>query len=376
MALPTTDNEWDRQSGDGFQFDNNFVAIGNVHTGIKESTVEVKQVNQQLSTALLGYAADMNTGYAYDITKDGSYNGTTRSHAGIDYKASAGKNVSVVVPGNIINVAPDTNGIGQFVTVMGDDKKRWIYGHIKASKTTGRVNAGELIGTIKYQLVNGRDNSHLHIEAHTPNANGLFTSYIGGIPFKPPQTRDFVLNNSMSPLQAYWQSKNGGGGTSTSTQPTPGDDIITGNSLNNTLTGLGGNDKLYGQDGNDTLYGEAGNDFLNGGNGNDYLDGYASKANSPDLDTLEGGAGADKFVLGNANQKMFYLGSGQATINDYNPDYDYIQLSGNSSQYRTPIRQGNDMLIQTAGGDTLAVVKNRTDLRFAVTSTRQDFIFV
>jgi hypothetical protein len=80
----------------------------------------------------------MTTGYAYDVTRNGSYDGITKSHAGIDYQVGANKNVSVVVPGTIINVAPDYKGIGQFVTVLGKDGKRWIYGHINASKLKGR----------------------------------------------------------------------------------------------------------------------------------------------------------------------------------------------------------------------------------------------
>ena len=132
---------------------------------------------------------------------------------------------------------------------------------------------------------------------------------------------------------------------------------------------------MIGNAGNDTLYGEAGNDYLNGGPGNDYLDGYASNPYSPDFDTLEGGLGADTFVLGNRSQGMFYQGNGQATIADYNFRDDYIQLRGNSSQYRLT-RQGNDTLIQTTGGDTLGVVKNVTDLSFNVTPSRSDFKFV
>lgn len=370
MPLPTTDNQWDLQSGDGDQFDGKFDRV-NRYTNLAESTAEVKQVNQQLATALLGNPATMTTGYAYDVTRNGSYDGITKSHAGIDYQVGANKNVSVVVPGTIINVAPDYKGIGQFVTVLGKDGKRWIYGHINASKLKGDVQIGESIGTVKNQGTN----SHFHIEVHNRGANGLFSNYIGGI---PSQSRDFVLNNSMSPLQAYseWKNQGNNGGGATSNQPTPGDDIITGNSGNNNLTGLGGNDKIYGQDGNDTLYGEAGNDFLNGGNGNDYLDGYASNPNSPDLDTLEGGAGADTFVLGNRSQGMFYLGNGQATINDYDFRNDYIQLSGNASQYRLTRQGNNDMLIKTASGDPLAVVKNVPDLSFNVTSSRQDFKFV
>lgn len=372
MPLPTTDQEWDKQSGDGYQFDGKFDRV-NPYTGLAESTAEVKQISNELSQKLLGYAATMTTGYAYDVTPNGTlYNGTTKSHAGIDYQANAGNNVSVVVPGNIINVAPDLNGIGQFVTVQSDDgKQQWIYGHINASKLAGHVNVGDSIGTIKSQ----GGNSHFHIEVHNRGANGSFPNYntTGGI---PSASLGVVLSNSMSPLQAYseWKNQGNNGGGATSNQPTPGDDIITGNSGNNNLTGLGGNDKIYGQDGNDTLYGEAGNDYLNGGAGNDYLDGYAS-FNRADFDTLEGGTGADTFVLGNTRQGMFYLGNGQATIVDYNFRDDYIQLRGNASQYRL-INQGNDKVIQTTGGDTLAIVKNVPDLSFNVTSSRQDFKFV
>lgn len=73
---------------------------------------------------------------------------------------------------------------------------------------------------------------------------------------------------------------------------------------------------------------------------------------------------------------MFYLGNNnQATIADYDFRNDYIQLRGNASQYRL-INQGNDKVIQTTGGDTLAIVKNVPDLSFNVTSSRQDFKFV
>jgi murein DD-endopeptidase MepM/ murein hydrolase activator NlpD len=370
MPLPTNDNDWDWKSGSRDYFDNNSATP--TWSPNQDASPELKDVARNLSQTLgvstgNGYLG-LSGGYIYE--KSTAYKG---NHAGIDFAAGVNTPIKAVVSGTVENVS--NQAAGSFIAVRGNDGKRWIYGHVNNSRgfVNGQnqtIQAGQDVGTVFNQGIN----SHLHLEVHTDfsaPATGFFQNSGN------PASIAVLQQKTMSPLQAYWQSKNGGGGgTSTSTQPTQGDDIITGNSLNNTLTGLGGNDKLYGQDGNDTLYGEAGNDFLNGGNGNDYLDGYASKANSPDLDTLEGGAGADKFVLGNANQKMFYLGSGQATINDYNFRYDYIQLSGSPSQYRTPIRQGNDMLIQTAGGDTLAVVKNVTDLSFNVTSTRRDFIFV
>jgi serralysin len=180
----------------------------------------------------------------------------------------------------------------------------------------------------------------------------------------------------MSPLQAYseWKNKGNNGGGVTTPPPSSGGTVFPGGPGNDTLYGRSTNDTLIGNAGNDTLYGEAGNDYLNGGPGNDYLDGYAS-FNRADFDTLEGGTGADTFVLGNTRQGMFYLGDGQATIVDYNFRDDYIQLRGNASQYRLT-REGNDTLIQTTGRDTLAVVKNVTDLSFNVTSSRRDFNFV
>lgn len=368
MPLPTTEQEWDKQSGDGYQFDNNF-NTGNIYTGIKESTTDVKQVNQQLVTALLGNPATMTTGYAYDVTADGSYNGTTRAHAGIDYGVSADKNASVVVPGKIVNIT-DYGAIGKFVTVEGNDGKRWIYGHLTTSKKQNDfVNVGDSIGTIKNQGTN----SHFHIEVHTRGANGLFTSYIGGI---PSQSRDFVLNNSMSPLQAYWEWKNGG--VTTPKQPTQGDDIITGTSGNDNLTGLGGNDKLYGQAGNDTMYGEAGNDLLDGGAGNDYLDGYASFRNQ-EYDTLTGGSGVDTFVLGNARQGVFYQGAGYAIITDYSPQDDYIQLKGSASNYKL-VNQGADtwIYLNDNSNDAIGVIQGGANLNMSLTpqGNRRDFNFV
>src|SRR6476620_8148132 len=256
MPLPTTEQEWNKQSGDGYQFDNN-LATGNSYTGIKESTPEVKQVNQQLATALLGNSAPMNTGYAYDLTADGSYNGTTKSHAGIDYQVSSGRNVSVIVPGKIVKIT-DYGAIGQFVTVEGNDGKRWIYGHLTTSKKENEVlNVGDSIGLVKNQ----GGNSHFHIEVHNRGTNGSFTSYIGGI---PSQTRDFVLNNSMSPLQAYseWKNQGNNGGGVTPPPPSSGGKVFTGGSGNDTLNGQNTNDTLIGNGGNDTLYGEAGSDYL------------------------------------------------------------------------------------------------------------------
>ena len=82
-------------------------------------------------------------------------------------------------------------------------------------------------------------------------------------------------------------------------------DMITGNSLNNTLSGGRGDDTLNGGGGNDTLRGGDGNDTLNGGANDDRLEGGAGN------DVLAGGAGDDTYAydLSSAATNQTPLGS-------------------------------------------------------------------
>jgi len=68
-----------------------------------------------------------------------------------------------------------------------------------------------------------------------------------------------------------------------------------GNTLNNIMLGNSGDDSLGGDEGKDSLSGGAGNDYLYGGGGNDSLVGGAGD------DTLSGGAGKDALVGGAGN---------------------------------------------------------------------------
>ncbi|MEG3971841.1 peptidoglycan DD-metalloendopeptidase family protein [Microcoleus sp. T2B6] len=364
MSLPTTDNDWDLKSGSRDYFDNNPATP--TWSPNQDASPQLKDVARNLSQKLgvpINDFLGLSGGYIYE--KSPAYKGP---HAGIDFSAGAGTSIKAVVSGTIENVSNQAGG--SFIAVRGRDGKRWIYGHLSNSRglvaNRDTIEAGEEVG----KVFNLGISSHLHLEVHT-DFNAPKTGFFQNS--GNPASIALLKQQTMSPLQAFSQLNNGGG--SNPKPPTQGDDIITGNSASNNLTGLGGNDKIYGQDGNDTLYGEAGNDYLNGGPGNDYLDGYAS-FNRADFDTLEGGTGADTFVLGNTRQGMFYQGNGQATIADYNFRDDYIQLRGNASQYRLTRQGNNDMLIQTTGGDTLALVKNVTDLSFNVTSSRRDFKFV
>jgi Ca2+-binding RTX toxin-like protein len=124
--------------------------------------------------------------------------------------------------------------------------------------------------------------------------------------------------------------------------------IVFGNTVNNTLNGRAGNDTLDGNLGNDTLNGDDGNDSLQGGPGNDRLNGgsgndifigvWPGSPLSPGLgetDTLIGGVGLDRFILGDAinvyydDKNTTNAGFGDlATITDFNTSEDRIELKG------------------------------------------------
>ena len=109
-----------------------------------------------------------------------------------------------------------------------------------------------------------------------------------------------------------------------------GNDTLAGNIGDDLLRGGAGNDTLYGSDGNDHLVGGKGSDILLGGDGDDILNGFGY---SQAKDILSGGSGADTFVLG--SHRVYYRGSGYATITDFDSSQDdKIQLRGDSTQYQ------------------------------------------
>ena len=162
-------------------------------------------------------------------------------------------------------------------------------------------------------------------------------------------------------------------------------DSISGNSLNNRLEGGAGNDFIFGAGGNDlliggtgsdfidggtendTLLGNSGNDTLLGGTGNDVLNGYGFTFG--EVDTLSGGSGQDRFILGDRSQ-TFYKDSGSfAIITDFRAsDSDKIVLNGNDFY---SLSLGNisgsgavDTLIRLASGDLVGVIQDTTQVVF------------
>jgi Ca2+-binding RTX toxin-like protein len=149
-------------------------------------------------------------------------------------------------------------------------------------------------------------------------------------------------------------------------------DTLYGNRGNDTLLGNGDGDVLFGGYGSDTLYGGSGTDELFGGAGNDYLIGYGGGTDPEfDYDLLEGGSGADTFVLG--ERFVFYASpetEENASIVDFSrAEGDKIQVFGSISDYSLQsLFGGTEISYQ---GNWIATVQNVTDL-----SLQLDFNFV
>ena len=116
---------------------------------------------------------------------------------------------------------------------------------------------------------------------------------------------------------------------------TYGNDSIHGSEADEHLRGLKGDDELIGRAGNDALHGGQDNDRLTGGSGDN---------------TLQGGPGQDTFVVGD----------GFDTIEDFNPEKDTIELSGD---YQV-IADGNDSRIEWSdtGNSVVVIGINPTEL--------------
>ena len=123
-----------------------------------------------------------------------------------------------------------------------------------------------------------------------------------------------------------------------------GDDILAGDSRDNTIRGGGGNDRLYGGPGgnykndsnNDMMYGGAGHDHVFGGKGGDMLD---------------GGAGNDN-LWGNGGANTFYGGPGSDTIHASRADITaaVVNINGHGGEHAT----GSAMMKSPRDMDTLS----------------------
>ena len=165
--------------------------------------------------------------------------------------------------------------------------------------------------------------------------------------------------------------------TATTTAAT---NIITAGAGNDTVTVLAsatGNYTIHGNEDNDTIIGGTGNDTIYGDIGNDSLLGFNPNSVSlgrGQIDNLNGGAGSDRFILGDSNWIGYDDGSNTssgvadyANIADFNSsEGDVIQLRGSSSDYLlTAVGADTQILINklvAEPDELIGVIRNQTGL--------------
>ncbi len=89
--------------------------------------------------------------------------------------------------------------------------------------------------------------------------------------------------------------------------PTPGNDVILGTALADTINGLGGDDTICSLGGDDKVYGGSGNDWIDAGDGDDLAKGNGGS------DYLKGGDGDDQ-LFGNENSDRILGEKGNDTV--------------------------------------------------------------
>ncbi len=133
-----------------------------------------------------------------------------------------------------------------------------------------------------------------------------------------------------------------------------GNDTIDLSAANNVLVNSGaGNDIITAGVGSDTLNAGGGNDILIGVNANSLTPGFGER------DTLTGGAGVDRFILGTstwiAYDDLNTATSGTndyAFITDFKASEDIVQLRGVRSEYRLEVSGSNtNLYIDKAGNE-------------------------
>ncbi|WP_027249010.1 M23 family metallopeptidase [Planktothrix agardhii] len=201
-----TDSQWDEYSGDSTRFTPN-----QYDDGVNETQLtppDINQIYKDISKAALGNEnATMFTGYAFDK----GYNPTYGAHAGIDIGATQNQVVKALVKGKIADIGNEGSN-GYAIAVDETDAngnpmgRRWWYVHL-ASPGNWKIGDSVEVGSSDFGKVNSSQ-GHLHLSATNVRVGNGWASVLNGNQNLSDYGATDVTNRTMSPLHAFWKSKN------------------------------------------------------------------------------------------------------------------------------------------------------------------------
>jgi len=196
------------------------------------------------------------------------------------------------------------------------------------------------------QAENVADTNAVGQDSATPADSPTPTAADPGLPApddagNPPAQTDSTASSQAEEEQTSGSDSQSGSGSVGSTPATGIENVIEGDSGNDTLQGTAANDSLNGAGGNDILVGGEGNDILIGGPGQDLLTGGAGRDTFVfTRDDLTAGAdtiSADDFKIGNngdvldVRDVLVGLGISQPTAGDLGTIFNVNQTGGNTT---------------------------------------------
>ena len=129
------------------------------------------------------------------------------------------------------------------------------------------------------------------------------------------------------------------------------------------LQGGHGNNSLYGGDGDDILLARGGNDILDGGAGDDVLVGRDTAQSYTDKEVMTGGAGADKFFIGDGGVSNNVATTTATRITDFTQGEDQLAfLFADSNIFGNNIQFG----YRDIGADTHIHIQGVPSLTYAI----------
>lgn len=203
---------WDRICGESAQFPGGTYTSGDIWQ--VDMPGDVFGIYQDLSNTIFGSVKTVTTGYAYDYGYYPSYG----AHSALDIGATNGTSLKAVVNGIVVDNRPqyvNNSFNGYWIAIDELDAsgqktgRRWWYGHL----ATRNVNVGSKV-TAGQTVLGTVGQGHLHlgvVSTYTTYSTSMYGNEVRNGKGKGSYSTDVqdVLTRTMSPLQAYWNSRNG-----------------------------------------------------------------------------------------------------------------------------------------------------------------------